>query len=262
MGLSTLSNSVPSLTTAASSHSTYVVLNNTSGHTETAGLPGFTGADPSTRIQAAYKNNFWGEVVVAFTGPHAAKTFAAENIFDAPYHRGVLMADYAVSGVGFVTSGTGASLYSALTIDLADYKQVVGASQFVAYPYNNQKGVKTSWVAEESPNVFADQPQYIGQTVGHPIVSHGTVNSVIDISSFTLKDAAGNNVACKAQDHNTSSDAASFGICVPYAPLASNVTYSASVTGWTMVPRFHSVGALPRGLNLAPITTGDSASMW
>jgi hypothetical protein len=227
VGVASLTNSVPALTQASQSHSDYLVENTATGHNETQGLPGFTGADPGTRIQAAYPTNWWGEVVITWTGQYQNTTSPVELLFDAPFHRALMLADFAVAGPSYDTANN----YSAMNMDLANYVQVVPSNQFVAYPYDGQTNAKTSWYASESPNPFADATQYENTTVGYPVTLQGHLGATVNINTFLITDSSGNNVSCHLVDSAVNSEADFYAMCVPYAPLSANTKYTVNVTG-------------------------------
>lgn len=217
------------LVTAATDHATYLVANTASGHYETQGLTGFTGYDPMTRIEAEGSYTAIGETVVA--GSNLAFTDSLTGVsllFDAPYHRLVMLGDFQSIGIGAVASAT----WEAVNLDYGNTAGQISDTQLVVYPYPGQTNVPVSWLANESPNPFASQPSYELQTVGYPSVALGNLGAKLSSIVFTLTDASGNNVPCLAQTpDNDSADLSNGAMCVPYAPLTPNTKYTEHIAG-------------------------------
>ncbi|CAN7261388.1 CAP domain-containing protein [Cupriavidus necator] len=233
------------LNTVAQNHTDYMLANATLTHDETSGKPGYTGATPNERVQAAYPTNATAEVVAGanrWTSVANAqlsmspKDALVSDLVNAPFHRAALLGSYGSAGSGFAErvgpdgSGTSASYYQ--TIDLADAAKGGSDNQMVAYPYNGQADVPASWVNTESPN---PAPGYEGKTVGYPISLQAINTSLqFDADNFVITDAQGNNVSCLKVDSRSSglsSAARGLAICTPVAPLASQQRYSVRVTG-------------------------------
>lgn len=233
------------LNTVAQNHTAYMLANATLTHDETSGKPGYTGATPNDRIQAAYPTNATAEVVAGANRWTSAanaqlsmtpKDALVSDLIDAPFHRAALLGSYGSAGSGFAESvgpngsGTAASYYQ--TIDLADASKGGSDNQMVAYPFNGQADVPASWVNSESPN---PAPGYEGKTMGYP-VSLQAINTSLqfDADNFAITDAQGNNVNCVKVDSRSSglsSAARGLAICTPVAPLASQQRYTVRVTG-------------------------------
>ncbi|WP_455280274.1 CAP domain-containing protein [Cupriavidus necator] len=233
------------LNTVAQNHTAYMLANATLTHDETSGKPGYTGATPNDRIQAAYPTNATAEVVAGANRWTSAanaqlsmtpKDALVSDLINAPFHRAALLGSYGSAGSGFAESvgpngsGTAASYYQ--TIDLADASKGGSDNQMVAYPFNGQADVPANWVNSESPN---PAPGYEGKTMGYP-VSLQAINTSLqfDADNFAITDAQGNNVNCVKVDSRSSglsSAARGLAICTPVAPLASQQRYTVRVTG-------------------------------
>ena len=233
------------LNTVAQNHTAYMLANATLTHDEVSGKPGYTGATPNERIQAAYPTNATAEVVAGanrWTSVANAnlsmtpKDALVSDLINAPFHRAALLGSYGSAGSGFAESvgpngsGTSASYYQ--TIDLADASKGGSDNQMVAYPFNGQADVPASWVNSESPN---PAPGYEGKTVGYP-VSMQAINTSLqfDADNFAITDAQGASVNCLKVDSRSSglsSAARGLAICTPVAPLASGQRYNVRVTG-------------------------------
>jgi len=219
----------------AHNHSLYQQLNNSVGHYEVAGSPGYTGVSPMDRVTAVYPTQSVGEIA-AGTSASNLSTFATSTqpidlLFDAPFHRGIILFDTTGVGIGHVDAGTLGGL-NTYTADFVDYKAFVPDNEFVAWPYNGQTNVKPAWKADESPNPLqAAYPQLVGSVVGYPITLSAAGNGAYSNVAFSIKDAAGNPVTCAEVDSSNNAEATRLAACVPIAPLAVNTTYTVTVTG-------------------------------
>ncbi|WP_206954119.1 CAP domain-containing protein [Trinickia acidisoli] len=228
-GLAALS-SQSGVAQAAANHSVWEQDNNVVGHYETAGQTGFTGVSPSDRVNLYYSTTSVGEATAGVSGAFSTSTEPVELLFNAPFHRAIMLFDSVNVGVGSAQT-TNTSLLSTLTIDFADYKQVVPDNQLVAWPYNGQTGVDTTWIANESPNPMAAGPSYEGQSVGYPVTLTGSDNAAFSNVAFAITDSTGANVPCQEVDSSNNSEAVREAMCVPFQPLATNMTYTVKVTG-------------------------------
>ncbi|MFP6562844.1 CAP domain-containing protein [Paraburkholderia sp. B3] len=228
VGLPTLPSDA-GLTTASLDHATYLVENETYGHDETVGQPGYTGATPQDRIDAEGNYPAYGEVVVAGEPAAFANSVSpVQTLFDAPYHRIVMLDDFQSMGVASLTNAS----WEAFNIDFGNEANAMPLTALATYPYAGQKGVPTSWFANESPNPFANAPQYELTTVGYPVTIQSGFAGTLTAVNFTITDASGNNVPCLPQTPETDPAELSNGaLCVPYQTLAANATYTVRVTG-------------------------------
>ncbi|WP_321815431.1 MULTISPECIES: CAP domain-containing protein [unclassified Paraburkholderia] len=230
VGLSALPSNA-GLATASSDHATYLVDNQAYGHTETAGNPGFTGADPQTRIEAEGSFTMMGEVVVA--GQPAAfsdSVSPVETLFDAPFHRIVMLDDFTSMGVGYMANAN----WEAFNIDFGSTTAdtTLSSKSLVAYPFPGEQGVPTSWFANEDPNPFASATQYEMTTVGYPVTIQSAFGSTLSSMSFTITATNGTNIPCLAQTPQTTpNELSNAALCAPYSPLAASTTYTVHVTG-------------------------------
>ncbi|ASL44684.1 hypothetical protein bAD24_I14460 [Burkholderia sp. AD24] len=217
---------------AAANHALYLFDNNSTGHFETSGLPGYTGNAPADRVAAAgYTTNSVGEIAANIGGAFTSSTQAVDELFDAPFHRAIFVFDTTNVGFGQGPTNSDPSKFSTLVGDFTDYVQNTPDNILVAYPYNGQTNVKPSWIANESPNPMAAQPQYEGQTVGYPVTLSAAGNGAFSNINFMISDASGNAVPCLETDNTNNSEATRLAMCVPFAPLANNATYKVTVTG-------------------------------
>lgn len=219
---------------ASQNHANYLVANDQAGHYETSGLTDFTGIDPLTRVSAVYNTSLVGEVVVTWNGSFSDTLGPIKTLFDAPFHRIIMLSDFGQAGASYATGTVSGLPYSAMNIDLADYVQTLPSSQFVSYPYNGELSTPTGWMANESPNPFNNLTQYIGTIVGYPVTLQGAYNDTVNVTSFTITSSAGTSVPCLEVDHNTANIGTEINgaaMCVPYSPLNANTQYTANVVG-------------------------------
>jgi len=220
-----------SVAQAATDHSIYLQNNNTIGHYETAGLPGYTGVTPTDRVNALYPTTSAGEIVAGVTGTFTSSVEAIDLLFDAPFHRAITLFDITRAGPGVAVSATPAKL-SVLTVDFVDYKQFVPDNKLIAYPYPGQTDTKSSWADNESPDPLASAPQsYAGKTVGYPVTLSGAGSAAFSNVAFSITDASGASVPCQESDSSNNTEATRLALCVPFAPLAASATYWVHVTG-------------------------------
>lgn len=184
---------------------------------------------PEARIAAQGNYTASGEVVVA--GQVAAfpdSVTPVQTLFDAPYHRIVMLDDF--QSMGVATSANAS--WEAFNIDFGNEANAMPANALVTYPYAGQTGAPTSWFANEAPNPFANATQYELATVGYPVTVQSGFAGTLSSVAFTITDASGNNVPCLAQTPQTDpGDLSNGAMCVPYQPLASNTTYTVHLTG-------------------------------
>ncbi|ABO55035.1 CAP domain-containing protein [Burkholderia vietnamiensis] len=218
---------------AAANHALWEQDNNVIGHVETAGQAGYTAATPTDRVNLYYATTSVGEVTAGFGGSFTSSTEAISGLFDAPFHRAIMLFDSVYAGPGDAVASS-ASQLSTLTVDFADYKQVVQDNELIAWPYNGMTNVNTSWYASESPNPMAQTTQsqaYENTIVGYPVTLSGSNNAAFSNVSFIIRNAAGATIPCQEVDNSNNSDATREAMCVPFEPLATNTVYTVSVTG-------------------------------
>lgn len=235
---------------AAAAHSAYLAAHNLTGHYENASQypAGFTGVSPGNRLDAAgYTWSTYSEVISA--GPSTG-ALAVESLIEAIYHRfGIFAPAVDEAGAGFVDNHP--DYGSMLTIDLGSRGALTNgmpAGWVGVYPYVGQTSVPRDFYSdEESPD-----PVPGANRVGYPISLHVGHGLSLTVASFTLKTAAGQNVAvtrlAAATDTHTPSSAAAI---IPSQPLAAGQTYTASFSG--------SASGTPVTMNWSFTTTTDSA---
>ena len=217
--------------TAAQGHSSYQKLNNTVTHEQTAGMPGFTGAQITDRLSTAgyvlTPPYAAGEVISAATD--TSGFFLAEELITAIYHRFVIFEPvFKEIGTGSATAAGG---YTYFTSDFAannGYGQGLGRSHIVVYPIANQTKVATNFLTDqEAPDPVANQNE-----TGYPISVHADISTILSVNTFTVRPHGSADLSVKllsaATDKETSRSAAAI---IPLAVLNANTTYDVSFSG-------------------------------
>jgi uncharacterized protein YkwD len=187
----------------AANHLSYMAQNNTFGHTETAGQPGFTGAMPADRAKAVgYDYGSLGEVISESSVDDAPGCL--RNLLDTVYHQALLMGSFREVGIAYGRIGSGnfgCVLDLGYTLGLSG--QLPNGGVVSPYPYDTQTGVATTFVpSTEGPNPM---PDYGGNPAGQPILasmvnydSRGLSSPAsFTVTQFVLKDSAGNAVPAR-----------------------------------------------------------------
>ena len=210
----------PALMRATQNHADYYVQNGGGAHTETPGLPGFTGASIHDRaVAAGYPLYSWVDEDVAFN------TDAVNNIdlfIATVFHRLPLLHPSAIA-IGFATaSGNGRAI---MVIDLGlDQNYDPGLDLPVVYPGPGQIDVPRLWYAYESPNPVPGVPN----PVGSPLTVSFLINQSVQWGAVSLVSSGGVAVEVILAEGPTWRRA--LGI-VPRYPMEAGTTYTATVTG-------------------------------
>lgn len=167
----------PRLVQAAQNHAVYSVLNNTGGHYETPGNPGFTGVLAQDRARAmGYTAPFVSEVA---SGASDALE-GVRKLWDAPYHRlGMMHPQTRVFGWGREPRSSGGVVvvgnigkdFSTVPIDV------------VRSPAKGQTGIPTSWSGHESPSPV--RPGSSGP-YGYPVMIVYGGYKAVDVRGISL----------------------------------------------------------------------------
>lgn len=192
-------------------------------HGEESTRPGFTGATPSLRAQAAgYGSQQATEVI-------SAGTSAVELLVASVYHRQALMlqnyTDFGV-GVGSNLGKTTVIMFGAKTT------QAVPATYLGTYPGNGQTGVRRNH-AEEVPNPYPDVTGYVSQQMANPVSVSGPIGTQLIVNSFTITEAgqAATISARVLSNANDSRVERHNAFLVANGILKANTTYTVSFTG-------------------------------
>lgn len=212
---------------SALGHSNYQRLNNTVSHTQTSGLPGFTGATLSDRLRnAGYRSGgLVGEVISAASD--SSGFYHAEELIGAIYHR------YLILEPIFREVGTGAATGSVYTYFTAEFgtsgtSTGVGRGNLVVYPSANQTRVPTNFFSDtESPDPVPDQNE-----VGYPISVQGDNSATVNVLTFTVRPRGGADLPVRLMtrlsDRETPLSAAAI---VPLSVLKAATVYDVTFTG-------------------------------
>jgi hypothetical protein len=101
----------------------------------------------------------------------------------------------------------------------------------VAWPYDGQRQVPTSWVNNEQPDPMGADTRYRGQVLGFPITLSGGPNAHIDLRSVELRDQRGKKIACRIAPLTATDAARNTAICTPYEPLHTGTRYTVHALG-------------------------------
>jgi uncharacterized protein YkwD len=213
---------------AAAAHARYVDLNDAGTHVEVAGAPGFTGADVLTRVRLHTPAVGASEILAVFGASRTIESPIAE-IFASPYHRSGMLFDWSRAGEASVRGSR-----SVTVVDFADISRALADNELVAWPYDKQRDVPTSWIDHEQPDPMGPDSRYHGQKVGYPITLSGGPNAHIELQSLDLRDAHGTKVPCGIAPLSPAESAhgkRTTGICTPYEPLQSGTRYTVHARG-------------------------------
>lgn len=228
-GLAALSRNAR-IDTAALGHSNYQRQNNTVTHTQTSGMPGFTGATLADRLHnagyALVGPFAYGEVISAASDPSGF--YHAEELIGAIYHRFVILEPvFREAGTG-VATGNGYTYFTADFATSSGYGAGVGRGNLAVYPPPNQTRVPLNFFSDtESPDPVPNQNE-----VGYPISVQGDISAVLNVQTFTVRPRGGADLPVRlmtsATDHETPVAAAAI---VPLSVLKTGTTYDVTFTG-------------------------------
>ena len=215
---------------SASAHAAYMAQNNSYGHDEVQGKPGFTGVQFSDRETAAgYRWSYAGEVL-AQVEASATGADAIRELLAAPYHAALLLDAFRDIGFGWsMVSG-----FPTLTGDLGTrmgvaLPQVQGV---VTYPCDGiADAVAVS--GAESPSPFPSNPS---ARWGQPVSVRGPSDMTLDSVSITGPAGSVQVQAIygdgQAPDPNATGDFTRGTFSIIPAALSPATTYSVSI-GYT-----------------------------
>lgn len=207
------------MSSAATAHSKYQVLNRAVGHYEEPGKPGYTGKAPWDRTAHF---GFEGVCYEGVCGNQTDPRKAIELLFNAPYHRIPFLQPGAPKvGIGF--EGGILTVNYAVSDDAG-----VGVS-----PGANQSGVPLDWDGNESPSPLRVHG-YNGHT-GYPVVfAYFSPNlENIDVQSMKLFAPDGTQVTAFVNTPSNDPELRFAGILTPRARLQPLTTYRVEVKAKT-----------------------------
>lgn len=186
----------PILDTSAANHANYLVSNNSSGHTETAGLTGYTGSDPYRQAIAAgaNPNQIVGQVI-AYEKPSITATECLQLLTNSVYHLSDLLGGQQTVGsalnqwtcvINFASqAGTTASNAGFYSTEFTG--QQPPDSTLIVSPLQDETVQGQGLTYGETPNPVPD----LTAPVGHPVMFSIPRGVILNVSSFTLTNSVG-----------------------------------------------------------------------
>lgn len=235
------------LDVAARGHADWLLLNNSMGHFQVAGTPGFTGIDSTARIIASGYNNgadFKGSEVV--NSKTALKDGQGEGgirtLASGPYHSLPLMTgnsrDVGISVRDVNDIGVLKNNRSIVDIEL-EYLSSVGPQLFESkkvrtYPCEGSTGIKPS-LQNESPNPVPGRNLAANPT-GSSILVIGDIGKAITITGASVTNTVSGADVKLLPAVTTDNDpnkqlASNEGFILPDAPLTNSTAYRVNITG-------------------------------
>jgi hypothetical protein len=221
----------PGVTSAAAAHARYLAMNSEQGHAETTGATGFSGADVTSRVRR-YTPTYGAGEVLSVVGGYSPEDpgSAMDEIFSAPYHRGVILFDWGRAGAAKDAGSTAGGTRRMVTVvDFADVGVTQPDNELIAWPYDGEQDVPPSWIDIEQPDPMG-LPGYAGQTLGYPITLSGGPGAHITLSTLDLRDATGTRVACHIAALTPADAGRNTATCTPYRPLKPGTRYVGELT--------------------------------
>ena len=204
------------LNAASFLHSKYHATNNTTGHYETPGKPGFIGEEPGDRHEAlGWVGSSWENVEYGSTNEEDG----IRSLIDAPYHRIPFLQPGEIKfGSGYTTRRLTAAF------------SMSSEQATVVYPYDKQQDVPTNWSMNERPNPLRIHPS-AKRPVGYPImlVYFDREQMKLNVRSAKLIDDQGNAVPCFLNTPENDSELTNAVILIPKTALRTSASYMVRV---------------------------------
>jgi uncharacterized protein YkwD len=210
----------PALMQSASSHANYVKLNGWSEtHNESAGKPGFTGADMQDRAEHFGYKGWVNEDMAAIGEPVAA----VDGLMNTVSHRTpILEPAYTDIGYGFATGKN--------AVDVISFGSTTGKYTYnppiIQFPPDNFASFGTTFWGE-SPNIFSGVSFPIGNPV--TLTYRGTGKMELVPEESQLVGADGAKIDSVTAVGTTYTTRATY-IIAARKPLAKNATYTVTMT--------------------------------
>lgn len=213
---------------AADDHSNYMALHQVLTHTQTQGMPGFTGVTVLDRGTFRNYGGFIGEGVVR-GGASMTLTDALAVLAQAAYHSATAFAP--VTDIGFGQRTQGASFVTVnYGQDRSSILQQMAGDAVALAPCNGETG----WLrvhAPESPNPMPGVP--LG-TYGAALTAQVRDGQYISVDSWTLTDPNGAMVPATQRAFGSDPNngvAINRAVLIPNTVLAPNTTYNVVLRG-------------------------------
>ena len=199
------------VTAAAQKHAEYLARNDTLGHDETPGAPGFSGVFVRDRLVAqGYTDATASEVATSFS----SGSDGVRSLWVLPYHRLGLMHPHAiVAGWGHAEVAG-----RTITVGVIVYDFSSPAPDLVRAPAPAQR-VATTYSGEEVPDVL---PSGAARPVGYPIMAIYSSARAVDLRSARLTEVGGPDFAYHVVPQLYERD---YVAIVPAAPLTPGARY-------------------------------------
>ncbi|MEP6503682.1 MAG: hypothetical protein ABJD97_10145 [Betaproteobacteria bacterium] len=248
----------PLMDQAAQAHADWEIANDTDGHEEVPGSPGFTGVDWGLRDEALGYIPLGGAEVISSGYGASAGVDALVNV---AYHREVILAFEPVD-VGIGRSALSrANVSQPLVIDISmpggdpvrdrGQKAQPWTEGVAVWPRNGAQGVSMR-MGPESPNPV---PAVDVQTLGTPISVTVAASQTLVVNSFTLtKVSTGVQISLAILTNAVDTNGLippSYVVAIPLAPLDPNSSYSAAFIGTATESPFGSPSSLNRSWTFA-----------
>lgn len=200
---------------ASMAHASYLNLNNTTGHAQEPGKPGFVGRTHRERLEAF---GFVGTAAENISFGAGSSAESIKGLIDAPYHRLPFLAP---GQLRFGCGQVGKVLAMATTTP--------EANATVVFPFDGQTGVARSWSKPERPDPLAIHGAS-GRTVGYPItaVFFTEKQSEVRIEEAVLEGPRGP-VVCLINTPANDKNLTNAVFLIPKDPLLSGATYQVKV---------------------------------
>jgi uncharacterized protein YkwD len=217
---------------AAAAHANYIALNGDGeGHDETPGKPGFTGAKPIARTQAAGYTNSSVSENIAGGGVGVGGSVLTDVLLDAPYHRSSQLNIFTQAGVAtrdWTDARNATWNWTSYVINFGAPVMPTGMKNKIwTYPRSGQVDAYLDWMAYETPNPI---PDYEGKRVGYPITLHAPGQN-LRLESLQLMDSQGAQVAGRLVSSMNGAALRDYAIWIPLAALNAGTTYTAHAKG-------------------------------
>lgn len=235
------------LDTAARGHANWMLVNNATGHGQTANTTGFTGANPIDRISAAgYAAGTYDDENLDIGGRSKAAGFgelAVRGLLSAPYHLGGMVSGYRDVGISVMSSddvGTTTKFQPRVVtqFDLAvattATAQAPTAGTVLSYPCDGTTGTFTT-VSNESPTPVAGR-NLATSPIGQAIYLAGDAGKSLSISSAVVQEKVTGNTLTLLPPITGANDPnkvlqANEAVLLPEAALKVNTQYTVTIVG-------------------------------
>ncbi|TAL65671.1 MAG: CAP domain-containing protein [Burkholderiaceae bacterium] len=243
---------------AALAHANWLLVNNYTGHYESAGVPnGYTGVSPQDRGVAAgytyatsstspvpnYVFYQSGEVYASEGATAYSPTVAVRQLLAAPYHVDVMMLGVRNIGIGYEDSNTAGTTatYGARTLVNIDFgvpagatQQDLGSSDVMTYPCQGTTGTALQ-VYNESPDPVPGRDQ-TANPFGSAVLVAVRNGQTLAITSASMINASNGSVVTLLTPVTSANDPngqllSNEGYVLPNSPLSPNTQYQVTING-------------------------------